>query len=137
MAQRTQTVAQLLGYPADARLLIINADDFGMCHAENVATLDGLEAWAFCSATLMVPCPSFDAAVAGARRLAQPDLGVHVTHTSEWPAYKWGPIAGRTAVPSLVDAAGHFHADTATVYAHARLDDIERETRAQIAAAIA
>ena len=26
---------QLLGYPNDARLLIVNADDFGMCHTIN------------------------------------------------------------------------------------------------------
>ena len=43
MSQRTQTLAQLLGYSDDARLLIINADDFGMCHAENVATIAGIE----------------------------------------------------------------------------------------------
>jgi chitin disaccharide deacetylase len=132
MSERTQSVAQLLGYAVDARLLIINADDFGMCHAENVATIDGLERGAFCSATIMVPCPWFAEAAAFARRSPAADLGVHITHTSEWETYKWGPVCGRSAVSSLVDPLGNFYRDVPSLYAHARLDEIERETRAQI-----
>jgi predicted glycoside hydrolase/deacetylase ChbG (UPF0249 family) len=137
MPERTQTVAQLLGYPDDARLLIINADDFGMCHAENAATIAGLEKGAFCSATIMVPCAWFAAVVHFAQRAPNADLGVHITHTSEWATYKWGPVCGASAVPSLVDARGYFHRDVESVYAHARLDEIERETRAQIERALA
>jgi predicted glycoside hydrolase/deacetylase ChbG (UPF0249 family) len=136
-AERSQTLAQLLGYAADARLLIINADDFGMCHAENLATMDGLERRAFCSATIMVPCPWFEEVVDFAQRMPAADLGVHVTHTSEWQTYKWGPVCGCSAVPSLVDARGYFYGDVPSLYAHARLDDIERETRAQIERALA
>jgi hypothetical protein len=137
MPQRTQSTAQLLGYPDDARLLIINADDFGMCHAENVATMEGLERGAFCSATVMVPCPWFDDAAAYARRHPQADIGVHITHTSEWDIYKWGPLCSRTDVPSLVDANGHFYRDLASFYAHAQIGEAERETRAQIDRALA
>jgi predicted glycoside hydrolase/deacetylase ChbG (UPF0249 family) len=137
MPERTRTVAQLLGYASDARLLIINADDFGMCHAENAATIAGLEQGAFCSATVMVPCPWFEEALAFARRRPDADLGVHITHTSEWVTYKWGPVCGAGAVPSLVDAGGHFYRDVESVYAHARFDEIERETRAQIERALA
>ena len=137
MAERTQTVAHLLGYADDARLLIINADDFGMCHAENAATIAGLEQGAFCSATIMVPCPWFAEVVAFAQRRPEADLGVHITHTSEWTIYKWGPLCGAGAVSSLVDAHGHFYRDVESLYAHARLDEIERETRAQIECAVA
>ncbi|HVO27428.1 MAG TPA: polysaccharide deacetylase family protein [Candidatus Margulisiibacteriota bacterium] len=137
MPERTRTVAQLLGYPDDAHLLIINADDFGMCHAENAATIAGLELGAFCSATVMVPCPWFPEAVLFAQRAPEADLGVHITHTSEWLSYKWGPVCGAGAVPSLVDAHGHFFRDAESLYAHARLDEIERETRAQIERALA
>jgi hypothetical protein len=126
-----------LGYPDDARLLIINADDFGMCHAENAATIAGLEQGAFCSATVMVPCPWFEEALAFARRRPDADLGVHITHTSEWMTYKWGPVCGASGVPSLVDAGGHFYRDVESVYAHARFDEIEQETRAQIERALA
>jgi len=169
--ERTRSLAQLLGYPNEARLLIINADDFGMCHAENVATITGLgpavgmsasgplaartpEAsggrvgslpatrsdrppGAFGSATIMVPCPWFDEVVAFARLAPDADLGVHITHTSEWPSYRWGPVAGCAAVPSLVDALGYFYRDVESLYAHARLHEIEIETRAQIDRALA
>jgi predicted glycoside hydrolase/deacetylase ChbG (UPF0249 family) len=137
MPERSRSAAQLLGYADDARLLIINADDFGMCHAENVATIEGLEQGTFCSATMMVPCPWFEEAAAFARRMPAADLGVHITHTSEWERYTWGPVAGARAVPSLVDARGSFFRDVESLYAHARLDEIDVETRAQIDRALA
>jgi predicted glycoside hydrolase/deacetylase ChbG (UPF0249 family) len=136
MAERSQSTAQLLGYGDDARLLIINADDFGMCHAENVATIAGLEQGAFCCSTIMVPCPWFEEAVAFARHAPSADLGVHITHTAEWGPLKWGPVSGRSAVPSLVDGRGNFYPDVESVYAHARLDEVENETRAQIERAL-
>jgi len=135
VSERSRTAAQLLGHPPDARLLIINADDFGMCHAENIATIQGLAQGAFCSATVMVPCPWFEEVVAFARRAPTADLGVHITHTSEWATYKWGPVSD--AVPSMVDAAGYFYSETEAVYARAQLDDVARETRAQIERALA
>lgn len=136
MTDQSQTVAQRLGYPEDGRLLIINADDFGMCHSENVATMAGLEQEAFCCSTIMVPCPWFAEAAAFARRNPRADLGVHITHTSEWERYKWGAVAGRSAVPTLVDGRGNFYPDVPSVYGRARLDEVEYETRAQIEAAL-
>jgi predicted glycoside hydrolase/deacetylase ChbG (UPF0249 family) len=135
--QSPRTLAQLLGYPDDARLLIVNADDFGMCHAENVATVDGLESGAFSSATVMVPCPWFEEAVELAATLTAADIGVHVTHTSEWERYKWGPVCGRRDVSSMVTERGYLHADADSFYGQARLDEVERETRAQIDKALA
>jgi predicted glycoside hydrolase/deacetylase ChbG (UPF0249 family) len=133
----TRPLAELLGFSPDARLLIINADDFGMCHAENQATIIGLEKGSFSSATAMVPCPWFAEVVEFVRRHPQADVGVHVTHTSEWQVYKWGPVAGRSTVPSMVDGRGYFHPREQDVYEHARLDEVELETRAQIDAALA
>ncbi|HVN84064.1 MAG TPA: polysaccharide deacetylase family protein [Candidatus Binatia bacterium] len=133
----TRPLTELLGYPADARLLIINADDFGMSQAENAATIAGLEQGAFCSTTIMVPCPWFAEAADYARRMPKLDVGVHVTHTSEWEHYKWGPLLGRSDARSMVDRQGHFHRTTEAVYEHARLDEVEAETRAQIETALA
>jgi len=132
-----RSTASLLGYPDDARLLIINADDLGLCHAENVATFVGLDQGAFCSSTVMVPCPSFREAAAGIRARPDADVGVHLTHTCEWPDYKWGPVCGPSEVPSLVDDDGNFCPDVPSVYSRARLDEVERETRAQIQTALA
>ncbi len=137
MVERTRNVAQLLGYGDDARLLIINADDFGMCHAENAATIAGLEQGAFCCSTIMAPCAWFEEAAAFARCRPDADLGVHITHTSEWETLRWGPVCGRSAVPSLVDASGYFHRDVGSLYRQARFEEMERETRAQIERALA
>lgn len=127
-----KSTAEKLGYPSDARLLIINADDFGMCHDENEATIEGLSVGIFSSSTILTTCPWFEEAASFARTNPAADLGVHLTLTSEWPAYKWGPVLGVTAVPSLADKRGYLWPDVPQVYANDRLDEAERELRAQI-----
>jgi hypothetical protein len=131
------SLCERLGQPADARLLIVNADDFGMCHDENRATIDGLEAGVYTSSTIMVPCPWFAEAAEYGRGHPEADVGVHLTQTSEWDTLKWGPVAGRGAVASLVDERGYFFADVPPVYASGKLDEVERECRAQIDQALA
>jgi len=126
------TTASRLGYPAEARLLIINADDFGMCHDENEATIAGLSRGLFTSSTILATCPWFEEAAEFARNRPDADLGVHLTLTSEWARYKWGPVLGRKAVPSLVDERGYLWADVPQVFANDRLDEAEAELRAQI-----
>ncbi|HYD48657.1 MAG TPA: polysaccharide deacetylase family protein [Terriglobales bacterium] len=137
MPKREYSLARLLGYDDEARLLIVNADDFGMCHAENVATIDGLCSGAFSSSTLMVPCPWFDHAAAFVVANPQIDAGVHITHTSEWDTYRWSAVSPAAEVSSLMDASGKLVRDVATFYAQARIDEVERETRAQIDKALA
>ncbi len=131
------TTAEKLGYPKDARLLIINADDFGMCHDENEATVIGLTDGLFSSSTILTTCPWFEEAADFARANPAADLGVHLTLTSEWANYKWGPVLGTRAVPSLTDSRGYLWADVPQVYASDRLDEAEEELRAQIDKAIA
>lgn len=130
---------RMLGYPDDARLLIINADDFGMCHAINAATLQALRAGIVTSTTLMAPCPW----AAHALRLlgAHPEIpfGVHLTLFCEHADYRWGPLTSKSDVPSLVDEAGYFYSDARApeLLARAELDEVEAEFRAQIAAVLA
>ena len=126
------TTAQKLGYPPDARLLIVNADDFGMCHDENEATIEGLTAGLFTSSTILTTCPWFEEAAEFARNRPDADLGVHLTLTSEWARYKWGPVLGSKAVASLVDERGYLWPDVPQVFANDRLDEAEAELRAQI-----
>ncbi|MCH8284740.1 MAG: ChbG/HpnK family deacetylase, partial [Chloroflexi bacterium] len=94
MSQPTQRhTNRLLGYPDDARLLIINADDFGMCHAANAAITRSLTAGVVTSTTLMVPCAW---ALHGMQWLAaHPDIpfGVHLTAVGDSPHYRWKPIS--------------------------------------------
>jgi predicted glycoside hydrolase/deacetylase ChbG (UPF0249 family) len=121
---------ELLGYPPDTRLLIINADDLGMCQAENAATFAVLEDGIGTSASLMVPCPwSYDACT-HLRANPQLDVGVHLTFTSEWDTYKWGPVSD--ACPSLCDEHGFFFPSEAEAWAHVKEEEILPEAEAQI-----
>ena len=130
---------RLLGYPVDARLLIINADDLGMCHAINEAVFLAFNRGILCSTTLMVPCPW---ALHVMHLLANhPEIpsGIHLTAISDWSHYPWGPIAPREKVPSLFDKAGYFY-DFDQMHAHlasVELSQLEIEFRAQIETVLA
>ena len=137
MASETKSTAERLGYAKDARVLILNADDFGMCHDQNEGVIRGLKEGVFTSSTILVTCPWFEEAAEFARNNPGADLGVHLTLTAEWDSYKWGPVLGRRAVPSLVDERGYLWQTVAQVYEHARLDEVEAELRAQIEKAFA
>lgn len=125
---------RLLGYPADARLLIINADDFGMCHSVNAAVIGALQEGLVTSTTLMPPCPWARHAM---RFLAEhPDVafGVHLTVIAEWDDYRWGPLTAPEKVPSLVNNEGHFYNfdQMPAFLAEVDLGELETEFRAQI-----
>ncbi|MGC2303449.1 polysaccharide deacetylase family protein [Candidatus Binatus sp.] len=137
MPNETKSTAERLEYAADARVLILNADDFGMCHDQNEGVIRGLKEGVFTSSTILVTCPWFEEAAEFARHNPDADLGVHLTLTAEWDRYKWGPVSGRDVVPSLVDERGYLWQTVAQVYEHARLDEAEAELRAQIEKAFA
>ena len=130
---------RLLGYPAEARLLIINADDFGMCHATNQAIIQTLQAGLVRSTTLMVPCPWALHALHFLAAHPEIPFGVHLTAISEWPDYRWGPVTPRDQVPSLIDETGHFYKfdQMPEFLAQVQLDQLEQEFRAQIAVVLA
>jgi predicted glycoside hydrolase/deacetylase ChbG (UPF0249 family) len=98
----------LLGCPPDAKLLVVHADDLGMCHSVNAATFKALDEQAITSASVMVPCPWFSEVAEYATRNAGRDLGIHLTLTSEWKQYRWRPLIGVESGASLVDGTGHF-----------------------------
>ena len=124
------TLAERLGYAADARLLILNCDDLGMCHAANVGCYESLRSGVATSATLMVPCPWARDAAAG---YLGEDIGVHLTLNCEYDVYRWGPI---THSPSLLDGDGGLPRTITDVWDHADLDEVRRELRSQIERAI-
>ncbi len=119
-----------LGYPPDARLLIVNCDDLGSSRSANVAVYEALRHGLATSATLMVPCPWARDAAAQYRG---EDVGVHLTLNSEWETYRWGPI---THAPSLLDGDGGFPRTVQDTWDHADVDEVRRECRAQIERAI-
>jgi hypothetical protein len=124
------TLAERLGFPADAKLLIINCDDLGSSHAANVGIYDALRDGIATSATLMVPAPWARHAAAQYRG---EDVGVHLTLNAEYDLYRWGPI---THAPSLLDGDGGFPRTLEDLWDHADLDEVRRELRAQVERAI-
>lgn len=133
---KAQPTAELLGYNSDDKVLIINADDFGMCHSENVATMDLLLFGGISSATVMTPCPWFNEAAEFCRNNPLADVGIHLTLTSEWKRYKWGSVAPADLVPSLLTYEGYFPEGTLYVEMWANPEEVEIELRAQIEKAL-
>lgn len=131
-----QTLAQRLGYGADAKLMIVHADDLGETHAVNAAAIKALEAGAVNSASMMVPCPWFPEIADYAKLHPEADLGLHLTLTSERIYYRWGPAASTDKVPSLVDGSGYFFHDWEQ-HQQINSSDVETELRAQIERALA
>jgi chitin disaccharide deacetylase len=139
-AARAQTVpkslAEKLGYARDAKLVIVHADDLGMTHSVNAASIKGLESGLVNSASIMVPCPWFPEMADYAKAHPEADLGLHLTLTSERVFYRWGPVAPRDKVPSLVDSNAYFHLNW-TQTTHVDAKEVELELRAQIERAMA
>jgi predicted glycoside hydrolase/deacetylase ChbG (UPF0249 family) len=131
-----KSLAEKLGYARDAKLVIVHADDLGMTHSVNAASIKGLESGLVTSASIMVPCPWFPEMADYAKSHLDADLGLHLTLTSERVFYRWGPVAPHDKVPSLLDANGYFHLNW-TNTAHIDAREVELELRAQIERALA
>lgn len=130
---------RLLGYPVDARLLIINADDFGMCHAVTEAILRSWNEGVVMSTTLMTPCPWAPHAMQALKEHPDFPFGIHLTLVCDFGNYRWGPLTSKAGVTSLVDEAGYFyrHDRIPELLDQARLEEVETEFRAQITAVLA
>jgi chitin disaccharide deacetylase len=125
---------ELLGFAPGARLLIVNADDFGMYEAVNAAVIRSVEDGIASSCSLMAPCPAAAHAVRLLRRHPQVPFGIHLTLVRDTAGCRWGPLAAKEKVASLLDESGElFTADHApALLARARLEEVEREFRAQV-----
>jgi predicted glycoside hydrolase/deacetylase ChbG (UPF0249 family) len=127
---QTKTIAERLGYPPDSKLLILHADDLAVAHSEDAASFEALDQHAVTSASIMVPCPWLTEVAAYAKAHPDADLGLHLTLTSEWKTYRWGPVESKDKVPSLLDPSGYFWPETDHHQINA--EEAEREIRAQI-----
>jgi hypothetical protein len=136
-AESQPSLVERLGFPPNTKVLIINGDDFGMNHTTNVATLRALKMGGLTSTTVMAPCPWFLEAADLAKKNPQISVGVHTTLTSEWGHYKWEPVVGWKAAPSLCDERGYLLGEVPQVYLSAKLEDVEKEVRAQVDRALA
>ena len=134
---RGETWAEKLGYPAGTKVLMLHADDIGMCYEANLAAKAYLTAGHIQSAALMVPCAWYNEMADWYKEHPDYDLGLHLTMNSEWKWYRWGPVAGRTKVPSMVDSDGYLWRSVFDTAAKAKPEEVEAEIRAQVERAIA
>ena len=134
---QTRTLAERLGLPRDAKLLILHADDLGVAHSVNVASFDALDKGTISSASIMMPTPWVTEVADYAKAHPNADLGLHLTLTSEWQTYRWGSVESKDKVASLHDSSGTFPSEVAPVMAKAKPAEVDRELRAQVNRALA
>src|SRR5256886_1113783 len=133
---QNRTIAERLGYPAGAKLLILHADDLGAAHSIDAASFDALDKGTISSASIMMPTPWVTEVAAYAKAHPNADLGLHLTLTSEWATYRWGSVEAKGKVASLLDSAGNFPSEDGPVATVANPVEVEREIRAQIERAL-
>ena len=130
---------QKLGFTDDDRVIIFHADDIGMCQSSLAAYADLVEFGLLSSAAVMVPCPWFPATAAFIRnhpQRKQLDIGVHLTLTSEWDEYRWGPISSRSPATGMLDSEGYFYRDVDSFRENSQVTAVQREMEAQVEWAI-
>ena len=132
-----QTYAERLGWPEGTKAVIFHVDDAGMSHESNMGAIKAIEDGVATSTSIMMPCSWVPELNAYLKEHPQADAGVHLTLTAEWKKYRWGPVAGKPAVPGLVDSEGCLWHGVEDVAAHATADEVETEMRAQIDKALA
>jgi predicted glycoside hydrolase/deacetylase ChbG (UPF0249 family) len=127
-----KTLQEKLGYSKNSKLLILHADDLGMSHSENAATIYAMEKGSVNSASIMMPTPWVMEVANYQHRHPSTDFGLHLTLTSEWNYLKWGSVASKADVPGLLNKNGFFFSSLDSVYGSATTTEVEKELRAQI-----
>lgn len=132
-----QTLAERLGHSKDTKLLIVHADDLAVSHSVNVATFRAMDAGLVNSASIMTPCPWLPEVAEYAKAHPDADLGLHLTLTSEWEFYKWGPVSSSQAVPTLINNFGYLYSTVRQAVERMNPQQVEQEIRSQVKRAMA
>jgi len=136
-AQGNKNLAELLGYPRNAKLLIIHADDMGLAHSVNTATIKAFDNKGITSGSIMVPCPWAQEIISYVKDHPGMDVGIHLTLTAEWDLYKWGGVTSSDQISSLLDKNNNFFPSVEALGKSAKGTDAEKELRAQVDKVIA
>jgi chitin disaccharide deacetylase len=131
-AQEATTFAEKLGFPKGAKVLILHVDDIGMSWDSNEGALQAINNGVATSVSMMMPCPWIPGFFHYLASHPETDAGLHLTLTSEWKDYRWGPLSGKKTTPGLVDSEGAFWSSVQDVVKNATADEVELEIRAQI-----
>lgn len=127
-----ETYAEKLGYPKGSKVLIMHVDDVGMSWDSNEGAIRAMEKGVATSVSMMMPCPWIPGFMRYLKTHPETDAGLHLTLTSEWRDYRWGPLSGKSVVPGLTDQEGALWPSVEAVVSHASADEVEQEIRAQI-----
>lgn len=137
MIEAPKTWAEKLGWPAEKKVIMLHADDIGMCPEANEAAEKQLVDGVIQSAAVMIPCPNAKEFISWAKNNPKMDVGLHLTLTSEWKTYRWGTVTPHEEVPGLLDEDEKMWHSVLQVVQHASADEVEKEIRAQIEQSIA
>ena len=132
MADGTNTFAERLGWKSNDVVVILHVDDVGMSHSSNLGAIEATGKGVATSCSVMMPCSWVPEIARYLKAHPEVDSGLHLSLTSEWQLYRWGPLAGKSQVPGLVDDEGCLWHGVEQVAAHATPGEIAREIRAQI-----
>jgi chitin disaccharide deacetylase len=127
-----QTYAEQLGYPKGSKVVILHVDDVGMSYDSNMGAIKATEQGVATSMSVMMPCPWVSGFVHYLKNHPKTDAGLHLTLTSEWADYRWGPLAGKPTVTGLVDTEGVMWNNVRDVVKHATPDEVDKEIRSQL-----
>ena len=129
---KSQTYAEKLGYPKGAKVIILHVDDAGMSFDSNEGVAQSMNNGVANSTSIMMPCGWVPGMFAYLKKHPETDAGLHLTLTSEWASYRWGPLAGKAAVPGLVDKEGAMWKSVQEVVMHASADEVYKEIKSQL-----
>ena len=127
-----ETNAERLGFPKGKKVILLHMDDLGMSSEANDAGKYYIENDYILSGAVMMPCEYASQFVKWVREVPKADIGVHLTHTSEWKTWRWSPVADHSKVPGLIDPDGMIWRSVMETVFNASAEEIEIETRAQI-----
>ncbi|MEO5978739.1 MAG: polysaccharide deacetylase family protein [Chryseolinea sp.] len=135
--KESKTWAEKLDFPKGKKVLLLHMDDIGMCPEANTAAIRYIENKNIMSAAVMMPCPNAEEFIKWAKNHPAPDIGLHLTLTSEWQKYRWPSVTDAAKVPGLIDPDGKLWHEVPDVVVHASAQEVETEIRAQIEKCIA
>ena len=134
--QKNHEVFKKLGFAPEDKLLILHADDLGVAHSVNVASIEAFESGAISSASMMVPCAWFPHIAQYAA--AHPELcwGIHITLTAEWEHYKWDGVSSSNEITSILTDKKYMYAAVEDVLKNYSISEIKKEIREQVVRAL-
>lgn len=130
-----QTYAEKLGFPKDSKVLILHVDDVGMSYDSNIGAIKSMDEGVATSCSMMMPCGWIPGYFHYLKEHPDTDAGLHLTLTSEWKDYRWGPLAGKKTTPGLLDEEGAMWPSVKATATHATADEVEIEIKEQLARA--